>query len=79
MPPRAARPVGVVLVDKPAGPSSFAMVADLRRRTGARTGHTGTLDPAATGVLAAARDWALPLDYVAFLESLAETPKRRTP
>ena len=51
MPPRAARPVGVVLVDKPAGPSSFAMVARLRRRTGARTGHTGTLDPFATGLL----------------------------
>ena len=43
------RPVGVVLVDKPAGPSSFALVAELRRRTGARTGHTGTLDPFATG------------------------------
>jgi tRNA pseudouridine55 synthase len=51
MPPRAARPVGVVLVDKPAGPSSFALVARLRRRTGARTGHTGTLDPFATGLL----------------------------
>jgi tRNA pseudouridine55 synthase len=38
-------------VDKPAGPSSFAMVADLRRRTGARTGHAGTLDPFATGLL----------------------------
>ncbi|HZO96596.1 MAG TPA: tRNA pseudouridine(55) synthase TruB [Gaiellaceae bacterium] len=51
MPSRAARPVGVVLVDKPAGPSSFALVAELRRRTGARTGHTGTLDPFATGLL----------------------------
>jgi tRNA pseudouridine55 synthase len=40
-----------VLVDKPAGPSSFALVADLRRRTGARTGHAGTLDPFATGLL----------------------------
>jgi tRNA pseudouridine55 synthase len=40
-----------VLVDKPAGPSSFAIVADLRRRTGARTGHAGTLDPFATGLL----------------------------
>ncbi len=38
-------------MDKPAGPSSFAMVADLRRRTGARTGHAGTLDPFATGLL----------------------------
>jgi tRNA pseudouridine55 synthase len=40
-----------VLVDKPAGPSSFAVVAELRRRTGARTGHAGTLDPFATGLL----------------------------
>ena len=48
---RALKPVGVVLVDKPAGPSSFALVAELRRRTGARTGHTGTLDPFATGLL----------------------------
>jgi tRNA pseudouridine55 synthase len=40
-----------VLVDKPAGPSSFAVVSDLRRRTGARTGHAGTLDPFATGLL----------------------------
>jgi tRNA pseudouridine55 synthase len=51
MPPRAARPVGVVLVDKTAGPSSFTFVSELRRRTGARTGHTGTLDPFATGLL----------------------------
>ena len=51
MPPRALRPVGVALVDKPAGPSSFALVAALRRRTLARTGHAGTLDPFATGLL----------------------------
>jgi len=51
MPPRALKPVGVVLVDKPAGPSSFALVSELRRRTGARTGHTGTLDPFASGLL----------------------------
>lgn len=51
MPPRALRPVGVALVDKPAGPSSFALVAALRRRTRARTGHAGTLDPFATGLL----------------------------
>ena len=49
--PKARRPVGIALVDKPAGPSSFAIVAALRRRTGARTGHTGTLDPFATGLL----------------------------
>jgi tRNA pseudouridine55 synthase len=40
-----------VLVDKPAGPSSFAIVRDLRNRTGARAGHAGTLDPFATGLL----------------------------
>ena len=51
MPPRALNPAGIVLVDKPAGPSSFAIVADLRRKTGARTGHAGTLDPFATGLL----------------------------
>jgi tRNA pseudouridine55 synthase len=38
-------------VDKPAGPSSFAVIAEIRRRTGARTGHAGTLDPFATGLL----------------------------
>jgi tRNA pseudouridine55 synthase len=48
---RALEPSGVILVDKPAGPSSFAIVAAVRGRTGARTGHAGTLDPFATGLL----------------------------
>jgi tRNA pseudouridine55 synthase len=51
VPPRGLDPSGVVLVDKPAGPSSFAIVRDLRDRTGARAGHAGTLDPFATGLL----------------------------
>lgn len=51
MPPRALHPSGVILVDKPAGPTSFAIVAATRRRTRARTGHAGTLDPFATGLL----------------------------
>jgi len=51
LPPRGLDPAGIVLVDKPAGPSSFAIVAELRRKTGARTGHAGTLDPFATGLL----------------------------
>ena len=51
MPPRGLDPSGLVLVDKPAGPSSFAIVRDLRSRTGARAGHAGTLDPFATGLL----------------------------
>jgi tRNA pseudouridine55 synthase len=51
VPPRGLDPSGLVLVDKPAGPSSFALVRDLRERTGARAGHAGTLDPFATGLL----------------------------
>lgn len=38
-------------MDKPAGPSSFAIVKDLRRRYGVKAGHAGTLDPLATGLL----------------------------
>jgi tRNA pseudouridine55 synthase len=51
VPPRALSPSGLFLIDKPEGPSSFATVAEVRRRTGARTGHAGTLDPFATGLL----------------------------
>jgi tRNA pseudouridine55 synthase len=51
VPPRALEPAGVALVDKPSGPSSFAVVAQIRAVTGARTGHAGTLDPFATGLL----------------------------
>jgi tRNA pseudouridine55 synthase len=51
VPPRALDPSGLFLIDKREGPSSFAVVADVRRRTGARTGHAGTLDPLATGLL----------------------------
>jgi tRNA pseudouridine55 synthase len=43
---------GVLLIDKPAGISSHAAVAAVRRAlAGARTGHAGTLDPFATGLL----------------------------
>jgi tRNA pseudouridine55 synthase len=50
-PPRALEPAGILLVDKPAGPSSFAIVGQVRRRLGTRLGHAGTLDPFATGLL----------------------------
>ncbi len=49
--PKALDRTGIVLVDKPAGPSSFKLVAGVRGRTGAKTGHAGTLDPFATGLL----------------------------
>ena len=43
---------GVVVVDKPGGMTSFDVVARVRRALGERrVGHTGTLDPMATGVL----------------------------
>lgn len=43
---------GVLVVDKPAGMTSHDVVARVRRLAGTRrVGHTGTLDPAATGVL----------------------------
>jgi tRNA pseudouridine55 synthase len=51
MPPKGLEPSGIILVDKPAGPSSFAIVARVRARTGTRMGHAGTLDPFATGLL----------------------------
>lgn len=43
---------GILLIDKPAGMSSAKAVAVVKRVTGSkRVGHTGTLDPLATGLL----------------------------
>lgn len=42
---------GLVLVDKPVGPSSFAVVKRLRAEYGVKAGHAGTLDPLASGLL----------------------------
>lgn len=43
---------GVIVLDKPKGPTSHDMVSKLRRALGTReVGHAGTLDPMATGVL----------------------------
>ena len=45
-------PDGLLVVDKPEGPTSFDVVARARRALGTRSiGHTGTLDPLASGVL----------------------------
>lgn len=53
---------GVLLVDKPAGPTSHDVVRRIRRALGTRdAGHTGTLDPAATGLLAVCLGDALKL------------------
>lgn len=48
---QAEAPPGLVLIDKPAGLSSFGALGALRRRFGRRIGHAGTLDPFATGLL----------------------------
>nr|HPR16358.1 hypothetical protein [Smithella sp.] len=43
---------GVIVIDKPAGKTSHDVVLDVRRALGIKkAGHTGTLDPLATGVL----------------------------
>lgn len=45
-------PSGLIVVDKPAGGSSHAVVSRMRRLAQTRkVGHAGTLDPMATGVL----------------------------
>jgi tRNA pseudouridine55 synthase len=41
----------VLLYDKPAGVTSHDVVAEVRRERGCKTGHAGTLDPFATGLL----------------------------
>lgn len=44
--------LGLLLLNKPEGITSFGAVARIKRLTGEkRVGHTGTLDPMATGVL----------------------------
>jgi len=45
-------PAGLLLVDKPSGPTSHDVVARIRRLSGQRRiGHSGTLDPPASGLL----------------------------
>ena len=45
-------PSGLLLIDKPEGLTSAAVVAKIKRRFGLnKVGHAGTLDPLATGVL----------------------------
>ena len=42
---------GVLVVDKPPGPTSHDIVKLIRKRLKTKAGHTGTLDPLASGVL----------------------------
>jgi tRNA pseudouridine55 synthase len=62
---------GVVVIDKPIGPTSHDVVARVRRILGTRAvGHAGTLDPAASGVLVVAVGQATKL--VSYLTSQAK-------
>jgi tRNA pseudouridine55 synthase len=51
MSPGDASEAAVLLYDKPAGVTSHDVVAKVRREQGCKTGHAGTLDPFATGLL----------------------------
>ena len=43
---------GILIIDKPVGPTSHDIVSSVRKiLKQKKVGHTGTLDPAATGVL----------------------------
>ncbi|MBW2061574.1 MAG: tRNA pseudouridine(55) synthase TruB [Deltaproteobacteria bacterium] len=59
---------GVLILDKPAGLTSFEVVRRIRKALGVkRVGHTGTLDPMATGLLLLCINQATKL--VPFLQS----------
>ncbi len=64
-------PVGLLLVDKPEGPTSHDMISRVRAALGVRrVGHTGTLDPFASGLLLLCVGWATRLS-----EYLTPLPK----
>jgi|TARA_B100000315_G_scaffold29379_2_gene24969 tRNA pseudouridine55 synthase len=63
--------IGILNIDKPAGITSFQLVALVKRLSGERrVGHAGTLDPIATGVLPICLGQATRV-----IEFLAETTK----
>jgi tRNA pseudouridine55 synthase len=65
---------GVLVIDKPPGPTSHDVVARARRVLDTRRiGHTGTLDPLATGVL------PLVIGRATRLASLMSGRTRRSP
>lgn len=76
--------MGIFVVDKPLHLTSFDVVARAKRALNTRrVGHTGTLDPLATGVLVLATDDSTKLvqflekdskDYLAFVSLGAGTP-----
>jgi tRNA pseudouridine55 synthase len=60
---------GVLVIDKPAGPTSHDVVARLRKALDTHAvGHAGTLDPAASGVLVVAVGQATKLSFYLTLQ-----------
>ena len=49
--PPEAKVNGWLVIDKPQGMTSARIVAAVKRSSGAKVGHAGTLDPLATGIL----------------------------
>ena len=67
---------GILIVDKPAGISSAKVVARVKKAVGARkTGHAGTLDPFATGIMICCINQATRLARF-FLHSTKKIPGR---
>lgn len=69
---------GLLVIDKPTGPSSHDVVGRVRRLTGTRrVGHAGTLDPLASGVLLVCVGRATRLvEYLVGLDKVYETKVR---
>ena len=61
---------GFLVLDKPAGPSSHEVTAWVKKMYGEKAGHSGTLDPFATGVLVIAIGKAVKL-----LQAIAKSDK----
>lgn len=71
-------PSGLLIIDKPAGPTSHDVVGRVRRAAGTRrVGHAGTLDPLASGLLLVGVGRATRLiEYLVGLDKVYETTVR---
>ncbi len=69
---------GLLVIDKPVGPTSHDVIARVRRAAGTRrVGHAGTLDPLASGVLLVCVGGATRLvEYLVGLDKVYETTIR---
>ncbi len=67
---------GLILLDKPPGITSFRLLGSLKRRLGtAKVGHTGTLDPFASGLLPVLAERAT--RFASLFASLSKTYEAR--